>query len=299
MKHLIVIGGPTAAGKTALAIRLAKEFKTEILSADSRQFFREMTIGTAKPTREELAEAKHHFIDSLSVEEDYDTGKFEHDALQLSGKLFQKHDILIMVGGSGLYLNAFVHGIDRLPAQDPEVRNSLRRLLEEKGIAALQNELIQKDPETSAVIDLQNPHRLIRALEVCRITGMKYSQLRTGKPAEREFVPVLIALAPERTALYKRIDERVDQMIRLGLIDEVRSLYPFRQKNALKTVGYRELFDYLDNKTSLEEAIRLIKQHSRNYAKRQMTWFRNQSEYTLFNPDDTDSISRFIEMKLK
>lgn len=297
MDFLVVIGGPTAAGKTALAIDVARHFGCDILSADSRQIFREMTIGTAKPSREELLAVHHHFIGSVSIEEPYDTGMFEADALRTLETAFKKHHLQVMTGGSGLYIEAVVHGMDELPGRNSAIREELENLLEKNGIQALQHELTRLDPEAAASVDMQNPHRLIRAIELCRMTGAPLSGLRTGRQTKRDFTPLLIAVSPDRETLYRRIDERVVHMMEQGLLKEAESLFEKRHHNALKTVGYTELFDYLEGKHSLEEAVRLIQQHTRNYAKRQLTWFRNRGGYTWFDPEDKDSIIRFIQEK--
>lgn len=294
MNFLIVIGGPTAAGKTSLAISLAREFKTEIISADSRQFYREMTIGTAKPSMEELCAVPHHFINSLSINDTYDIARFEKDTLQLLREKFEEHRVMIMVGGSGLYHEAAVQGLDELPPKNEAIRIALQQELGEYGLTRLQVELQERDPETAQKIDLQNPLRVLRALEICRITGKPYSSFLGKKNETRNFKSLLITVAPDRKLLYERINERVDLMIAEGLVEEVKSLLPFRHLNALRTVGYTELFDYFDGNCSLDVAIEKIKQHTRNYAKRQLTWFRNRSDYTLFDPTDTEKIKSFI-----
>lgn len=295
MNTLIVIGGPTAAGKTALAIRLAHRFHADIISADSRQFYREMNIGTAKPEPEELSAATHHLVNSLSIKDEYDTGRFERDALLALTECFKRSKYAILVGGSGLYLDAVVNGLDDLPGRNPIIREELENLLTEKGISVLQEELMRIDPEAAFTIDLNNPHRLIRAIELCRITGQSLSSLRSGKKAEREFKSILIAVSPDREILYRRIDARVTAMMERGLLEEVRSLWDDRALNPLKTVGYSELFEYLEGKISLEAAVALIQQHTRNYAKRQLTWFRNRKDYTWFEAENNESIIRFIE----
>lgn len=294
MNFLIVIGGPTAAGKTSLAISLAREFKTEIISADSRQFYREMTIGTAKPSMEELCAVPHHFINSLSINDTYDIARFEKDTLQLLREKFEEHRVMIMVGGSGLYHEAVVQGLDDLPPKNEAIRLALQQELATQGLSRLQEELIRHDPETAQRIDLQNPLRVLRALEICRITGKPYSSFLGKKNETRNFKSLLITVAPDRKLLYERINHRVDQMVSDGLVEEVKSLLPFRHLNALRTVGYTELFEYFDGNCSLDVAIEKIKQHTRNYAKRQLTWFRNRSDYTLFDPNDTEKIKSFI-----
>lgn len=268
------MGGPTASGKTGLGIRLARHFNTEILSADSRQFYREMNIGTAKPTSEELAQAKHHFIDNLSVHDAYSVGDYEREAVFLLEKLYKKNDVAIMVGGSGFFIRAVCEGLDDFPDVPAHIREELNQLFENEGIVPLQNELKQRDPEYYAQMDTQNPKRLLRALEVCRATGQSFSHFHNKEKTPREFVPIYIGVDWEREALYERINSRVDMMIEAGLEQEAQELYPLRHLTALQTVGYQEWFDFFDGKIDREEAIRLIKRNSRRYAKRQMTWFR-------------------------
>jgi tRNA dimethylallyltransferase len=273
-KTLYVIGGATATGKTALAIKMALEKGTEILSADSRQFYREMTIGTAKPTPEELDKVKHHFIDSLSVTQAYSVGDFEREALAVLTNLFQHSDSAILVGGSGLFLDALCHGLDVFPEICAETREKVAFLEKNGGLPALQARLQDLDPIHFEKIDRQNPARLRRALEVCVESGLPYSAFLNRGQARRAFRIERILLEMPRPELYARINARVDEMIERGLEEEVKRLLPFRHENALRTVGYDEFFEYFDGKTSRSEAIEKIKQHSRNYAKRQATWFR-------------------------
>jgi tRNA dimethylallyltransferase len=298
MKHLIVIGGATATGKTALAIRLAQFLDTEILSADSRQFFKEMSIGTAKPTPEELAAAKHHFIDNLSIAEDYSVGDFEREALAVLDKIFLEKDVAILVGGSGLYLRAVCEGLDSFPEISPETSKKVERGEQEHGLPWLQQSLETLDPEYFKIVDQQNPARLRRAIEVCLETGRPYSSFRKNTKASRAFEPIYLLLDLPRSILYARIEARVDQMIMAGLESEVRALLPFREKSALKTVGYEEFFQYFDGEITLEEAVSKIKQHSRNYAKRQETWFRKHGAWTAFHPEDAPKILKFIKEAL-
>lgn len=279
MKQLIVIIGPTASGKTVQAIELAKQLNTEIISADSRQLYKELTIGTAKPTAEQLAEVRHHFINSISISQDYNAGKFETDALALMEKLFKKLDILVMVGGSGLYINAVLKGFDHLPEADKQVREQLRKEFESNGIEYLQQQLLQKDAEYYSHVDLQNPKRILRALEVCIITGKPYSTLlHHTKAGSRNFTAKIFGLQVPREELYNRINSRVDKMIEEGLIEEVKSVKAYRNHNALKTVGYNEMFEYLDGNLPKDDAIALIKKNTRNYAKRQLTWFKKMQD---------------------
>lgn len=278
---LIVIGGPTASGKTALAIEKAVEYKTEIISFDSRQFYKEMSIGTAKPTAEELSQVNHHFIDHISIEEEWNAGIYERKAIEKLNELFLNHDYVVAVGGSGLYLNALLYGFDELPDKDENLRKELQLELEEKGIESLQEKIRILDPEYFEKGEIKNPHRLMRAIEVSTITGKPYSSLKTAGAIERNFEYQVFMIHHERDKLYERINLRVDQMIKDGLVDEVKSLLPYRNHNALQTVGYKEIFEYLDGKTTLEEAIEKVKQNTRRYAKRQITWFKNQYDCEL------------------
>lgn len=294
-KRLLVVVGPTAVGKTALAIRLAQYFKTEVLSADSRQFYREMTIGTAKPDAAEQQQAVHHFIDSHSIAEEYSAGDFERDALKLLADLFLHHDDVVLVGGSGLFVRALCEGLDNLPKAPIEVREKLNRLLQEKGLEALQKRLQDVDPAYYATADIQNPQRVVRALEVFEATGKPFSSFRQQEFLERPFEICTIGLNMERPELYDRINRRVDHMMDSGLLEEVKSLSPYRNKPALLTVGYAEIFDYLDGQCSLEEAVDRIKQNSRRYAKRQITWFKKHGNTRWFSPNAWDEILAYIE----
>ncbi|MBE5318407.1 tRNA (adenosine(37)-N6)-dimethylallyltransferase MiaA [Pedobacter sp. MR2016-19] len=293
-KTLISIVGPTAIGKTALAIQLAQHFGTEIISADSRQFFKEMAIGTAKPNAAELAAAKHHFINSHAVTQLFSTGDFEVEGLKTLEEIFEKHDLAIMVGGSGLYVNALINGLDEMPEIDLSIREKLNKQFEEEGLAVIQNQLSQLDPEYFAKVDQQNPQRMIRGLEVYLSTGQKLSSMLSATKKERPFNIIKIGLNTDRAILYDRINSRVDQMIANGLIDEVKSLIPFKKYNALNTVGYSEIFDYLDGKLSLENAVSVIKQNTRRFAKRQLTWFRRDEEINWFEPEEKDQITNYI-----
>ena len=278
-KELIVIAGPTAVGKTSHAIELAKKYNTEILSADSRQFYRELQIGTAAPTNEELDAAPHHFIGNLSIHDYYNVSIYEQEALALIDKLFQKHDKIIVVGGSGLYIDALCYGIDDLPDADDNLRNEIKRKFSEEGIEFLQREVARLDPEFYKIVDQSNHKRLQRALEVCLATGKTYSSQRSNKRRSRPFKIRKIVLNMERELLYNRINERVDKMMKAGLLEEVRSLQEYRDLNALKTVGYTELFRYLDGDISLEQAVTDIKTNSRRYSKRQVTWFKRYDDF--------------------
>ncbi|MDQ1142105.1 tRNA (adenosine(37)-N6)-dimethylallyltransferase MiaA [Pedobacter agri] len=297
-KTLIAIVGPTAIGKTALAIQLAQHFNTEILSADSRQFFKEMEIGTAKPSTEELAAATHHFINSHSVTQLFSTGDFEVEALEKLEQIFENNNLAILVGGSGLYVNALLNGLDEMPEIDLAIREKLNKQLEIDGLSTIQQDLARLDPEYFAKVDQQNPQRMIRGLEVILSTGKKLSSMLSATKKVRPFKVIKIGLNTDRTVLYDRINKRVDQMISDGLVDEVQSLEKFKELNALKTVGYSEIFDYLDDLTSLEEAISAIKQNTRRFAKRQLTWFRRDEEITWFEPNDNKSVINFIQHQL-
>ncbi len=298
MNFLIVIAGPTASGKTQIALQVAKFFSTEILSADSRQFYREMNIGIAKPSHNELKQIPHHFINNLSVSENYNAGRFEKEALKVLNRLFKHHEIAVLAGGSGLYLHAVIHGFDHLPPRDDQVRASIHQDVEKHGKEFLLNELAVKDPEFFKIIDQENMRRLFRAIEVIRMTGKPYSSLRNKKPEARPFRSIRIALDPGRSELYKNINLRVDDMIEQGLEQEVKELIKFRNLPALDTVGYREFFDYFDQKISKDEAINLIKRNTRRYAKRQYTWFRKDKDFTWFHPDQWEEIIAFIQQNI-
>jgi len=294
-KILVVILGPTAAGKTRVAIDLARELGTEIISADSRQFFREMEIGTAKPDKQELLSVKHHFINSLSVEDNYNVGRFEEDALKILDSIFRESNTAIMAGGSGLYINAVCNGFDEMPETDEAIRSGITEKYKQEGITYLQNTLRELDEEHYNKADLKNPHRLIRAIEVCLTTGKKYSELREGKKQKRNFIPVKIGLHTAREKLYDRINARVDEMMGSGLLEEVKSLLKYKNRNALQTVGYKELFGHLEGKISLEKAVDQIKQNTRNFAKRQMTWFRKDQEIKWFEAGEIESMLDYIK----
>src|SRR5690606_31935264 len=282
-KTIIGVIGPTAIGKTALAIELARHFKTDIISADSRQFYKEMRIGTAVSSAEELAEATQHFIQHISIEDTYSVGDFERQALEKLNWLFQSQDRVIMAGGSGLYVNAVIHGLDEFPEVDPAIRASLNEQLKNSGIHILQEQLKALDPLYYSEVDKENPHRLIRALEVSMGTGRPYSTFRKNKQKERDFRSVLIGLTADRETIYRRIDQRVDIMMAQGLLEEVRGLANKRHLNALNTVGYKELFEHLEGKTSLDDAIAEIKKNTRRFAKRQLTWFKRNENVKWFD----------------
>ncbi len=296
---LICVVGATAIGKTALSIKLAKVFNTEILSADSRQFYKEMKIGTAVPTDEELEAVPHHFIRHKSITEAYSVGDFETEALQLLNTLFKKHRIVILVGGSGLYVDAVVNGLDYFPPVSQEIREELNREYNKKGIAFLQRQLKNIDPNYYLQVDTENPHRLIRAIEVYRASGKPYSTFLNKEKKVRSFNTLYIGLQAERPILYARINKRVDSMMEQGLLQEVKALVPYKQYNALQTVGYKELFNYLDGNYTLEEAVSEIKKNTRRFAKRQGTWFRKNQEIQWFDYEaHSNHIIAFIKKHL-
>lgn len=295
---LIVVVGPTGSGKSALAVELAKHYGAPVISTDSRQFYRGLPIGTAQPTVEEQAAAKHYFIADREVEDDFNCGKYEAEALVLLERLFAENDYVVAVGGSGLYVKALCEGMDDLPDADQELRAELKRRLENDGIAALAEELKRLDPLYASEVDICNPARVMRALEVCLTTGRPYSEQRSGVVAERPFNIVKVGTDMPRDVLYERINRRVDAMIADGLVEEARRVYPKRHLNALQTVGYREMFDYFDGESTLEEAVELIKRNSRRYAKRQLTWFRRDDSIGWFSPSNLESIIEFIDNKI-
>jgi tRNA dimethylallyltransferase len=295
-KTLIVIAGPTASGKTAAAIELAKYYKTVIVSADSRQFYREMSIGTAKPNDEELAAVKHYFINSLSVTETFTAGDYEKQSLDLLNDLFKIHDVVILVGGSGLFIKAVCEGFDEFPDPAPGLREKLNNELNEKGIGFLQEKLKTADPEYYKLVDINNPQRVIRALEVFESSGKPFSSYRKSANAKRPFRIIKLGLNLQRETLYQRINNRVDDMVKLGLVEEANSLLPYRHFNALNTVGYSELFDYFDGKTDLPTAIDLIKQNTRRFAKRQITWFGKDDGILWFEAGRQSLINDMLSM---
>lgn len=297
--YLISIVGPTAIGKTSLSIQLARAFKTEILSADSRQFFREMQIGTAAPTPEELSAAPHHFIQHRSIHENYSVGDFEREALEKIETLFEKHNILVLVGGSGLYVKSILEGLDDFPDIDPSIRASLNEQVKQSGLKPLQEQLQDLDPDSFNKIDIENPHRVIRALEICLGSGQPYSSFLKRNKASREFNVIKIGLQAPREVIYDRINQRVDTMIREGLVEEARKLFPYKDLNALNTVGYKELFEHFEGKSTLEEAVAAIKMNTRRFAKRQLTWFRKEEDIHWFEYTTPPSqIISFIENQI-
>ena len=297
-KTLIVIAGATGSGKTDLSINIALHYHAPIISTDSRQFYRGIPIGTAQPDAEQLQAVEHHFIASHVLTQDFNCGAYEQEALQRLDELFSKHDYIVAVGGSGLYIKALCEGMDDLPEVSPELREQLMSQLHQLGVDTMAERLRELDPAYYEVVDRKNPARVLRALEVCIGTGMPYSSLRTGKKRQRPFNIVKIATDMDRAMLYERIDRRVDIMVEQGLEQEARSVYHLRELNSLQTVGYREFFDYFDGTISREQAIELIKRNSRRYAKRQLTWFRRDSEFAWFNPAELEKIVEYIDTKV-
>jgi len=292
---LIVILGPTAIGKTSIAIQLAKVLNAEILSADSRQFYKELNIGVAAPSEEELKAVKHHFIGHLKLTDYYNVSKYENDVLGLLTDYFKNKKYAILVGGSGLYIDAVCKGIDELPDPDEQLREKLKADHKEKGIEYLQNKLQELDPDYFQKVDLNNPNRILRALEVCFTTGKTYTSQRNEQIKEREFSILKIGLNRPREELFTIIEDRVDKMIEIGLVNEVQSLTTYRDLNSLNTVGYKEIFKYLEGELSLDKAIEKIKTNTRRYAKRQLTWFKKDEEIKWFHPEETEEIINYIE----
>ncbi len=297
MNNLITIVGPTAIGKTALSIQLAQHFTSDIISCDSRQFYKEMCIGTAVPDKDELAAATHHFIQNRSVFDDYNVGSFEKDALQKLDELFEKNPTQIMVGGSGLYVDAVVKGFDYFPDIDPKIREILTEELHTNGIGSLQRKLKELDLTTYKTIAIDNPHRVIRALEICIGTGLPYSSFINKEKKQRNFNTIKIGLTADREIIYDRINRRVDIMMENGLLEEAKALYPHKKLNALQTVGYRELFEYFDGNWELDFAVSEIKKNTRRFAKRQLTWFKRDQNTIWFDfQEDITTIIQKIEL---
>lgn len=297
-KTLLVVSGPTAVGKTDLCINLAKKFNTSIISADSRQLFKEMNIGTAKPSPPELEAVPHYMVGTYSIHDPYDVRMYENDVLALLGHLFLSSDIVILTGGSGLYINAVSEGLDDMPEVDKEIRSQLNSRFKHEGLGSLQQQLKQLDPVYFDQVDLHNPQRIIRALEVCIGTGRAYSSFRIKKTKERAFQVIKIGLDRGRKELYERIDSRMDKMIQQGLFEEAAQLHPYQHLNALQTVGYKEIFGFFEDLYDKDEAIRLLKRNSRRYAKRQLTWMKKDEGYTWFHPDQWDDIVDFIQRQI-
>ena len=298
-KTLIVITGPTAVGKTALCLDLATHLGIPIINADSRQIYRELKIGTAQPTEEQMQQVKHYFVGTLGLEDYYSASLFEQQVLELLDQLFQLHDYALITGGSMMYIDAVCDGIDDIPTIDDETRTLMKQRLANEGLKALVEELRQLDPEYYEIVDRQNPRRVVHALEICTMTGKTYTSFRKREKRQRPFRIVKIGLNREREELYDRINQRVDQMMELGLLEEARNLYPMRQMNALNTVGYKEMFDYLEGHWSLEEAVERIKGNTRRYARKQLTWYKKDEHIHWFHPQDKEEIIRYIMSQVK
>ena len=296
---LIVLLGPTGVGKTNISFKLAEKFTSPIISSDSRQFYKELKIGTAAPGDEELSLFKHYFVASHSVFDVYNAGQYEQDVLKLLDGLFLKHPVALLVGGSMMYIDAVCNGMDDIPSVNDEIRNQCQQLYADNGLDYIQNELKKLDPEHYSQVDLQNPKRVLHALEICMQTGKSYSSFRKGEKKSRNFNVLKIGLSRPRPELYERINHRVDLMMEAGLLQEASQFYPYKHLNTLNTVGYKELFDYMDGKCSLDEAVQMIKQDSRRYAKRQMTWFNRDKDIFWFHPDDVGGVVRFIDNVLQ
>lgn len=293
-RFLVLVVGPTAVGKSELCLNLAKKFQTEIVSCDSRQFYRELHLGTAKPSPEEMEEVPHHFIDSLSIEDAYDVRKFEQEALLVLERLFASKKVVVMAGGSGLYAQAVVHGLDEVPSADPQMRKEIITSYEVMGLEWLQSEVERVDPKFFDKVDRNNPQRLMRALEVFRCSGLKFSSFRIKSNVHRPFQTLKIGLDLPREELYHRIDQRMENMLSRGLFEEARSLFDKRHLNALQTLGYTEIFGFLEGKYDKEEMFRLLKRNSRRYAKRQLTWFRKDNQITWFHPSQEEDILHYL-----
>ena len=296
-KYLIIIAGSTAVGKTKTAIDIAKYFNTEIISADSRQIFKELNIGVARPSEDELNDVKHYFIANKSIDEYVSAGTYEREVLELLEGIYKEKDVAILCGGTGFYINAVLNGFDEMPEINPEIRNELNEIYKNEGIVPLQEKLRILDIDSYNKMDIKNPQRVIRALEMCIATKRKFSDFKMKKSIVRNFSPIKIGLELPKEILHQNINNRVDKMMENGFLEEAKSVYEHKNNNALQTVGYKELFDFLDNKTNLDEAIELIKLHTRQYAKRQMTFFKKDKEFQWFRPDEKDNILQFINIK--
>ena len=293
-KTLIVITGPTAVGKTALCLDVAKHFHIPIINADSRQIFRELKIGTAPPTEAQMQQVHHDFVGILGLDDYYSASLFEQQVLELLGRQFLSSDYALMAGGSMMYIDAVCDGIDDIPTIDDQTRTTMKQRLADEGLEALCEELRQRDPEYYEIVDRQNPRRVVHALEICLMTGKTYTSFRKREKRQRPFSIIKIGLNRPREELYERINRRVDQMMADGLLEEARALYPKRHLNALNTVGYKELFDYIDGRWPLEEAVERIKGNTRRYARKQLTWFKKDESIRWFHPDETETIIKYI-----
>jgi len=297
-KYLIVIAGPTGVGKTELCLKLATKFDTDIINADSRQIYRELTIGTAKPNQQALESTTHHFVNHVSIHDRFTAADFESESIAILNRLFKEKNCVILSGGTGLYIKAVLEGFDDMPSVDQSITTQLNQEFEENGITVLQHELQSVDPQYYAKVDIQNPRRLIRALSIWRAHSIKFSDLLTIPKKTRDFIPIKILLTTDRKELYERINLRVDTMMKEGLLDEVKDLADFAKLNALQTVGYKELFEALEGKYEIEKAVELIKRNTRRYAKRQMTWYRSQTGWTAFEPTEVLKIAEFIDQNI-
>ncbi len=298
-KTLLVLLGPTGVGKTEISLQLAEHFRCPIISSDSRQFYRELKIGTAAPNSQQLSRVKHYFIGSHSIFNEYNAGQYETDVIQLLDELFKIHDVVMLVGGSMMYIDAVCNGMDDIPTIDPEIRNFWLKQYADNGLEYIQNELIKADPLHYEQVDKLNPKRILHALEICSMTGKPYSDLRKGEKKKRKFDILKIGLNRLRPELYERINARVDEMMTDGLFEEAKQFYEFRHLNTLNTVGYKELYEYMQGVWTLDFAINMIKQDSRRYAKRQMTWFNRDKEIHWFHPQDNEEIITFVDQNLK
>ena len=296
-KTLIVITGPTAVGKTALCMDLAKHFNTPIINADSRQIYRELKIGTARPSNKQMSEVKHYFVGTLSMDDYYSASLYEQQVLALLDDIFKTSDYALLSGGSMMYIDAVCNGIDDIPTVDDETRETLKKRLLMEGLGSLCEELRQRDPEYYEIVDKQNPRRVVHALEICVMTGKPYSSFRTQEKKVRPFRIIKIGLTRPREELYKRINRRVDKMMKDGLLEEAKEMYPKREVNALNTVGYKELFEYMKGKFTLHEAVERIKGNTRRYARKQLTWYKKDEQIRWFHPDDKDEIISYIEQQ--
>ena len=293
-KRLIVVTGPTAVGKTALCLDMAETLRIPIINADSRQLFRELRIGTAAPTASQMQRAKHYFVGTLGIGDYYSASMYEQDVLTLLDELFAQSDTALLTGGSMMYIDAVCNGIDDIPTVDEQTRRLMKQRLADEGLDALVEELRRLDPEHYAIVDRQNPRRVVHALEICHMTGQTYTSFRKAEKKQRPFSIIKIGLNRDREELYQRINRRVDQMMNEGLLDEARRMLPFRNENALNTVGYKELFNYFDGIWDLEEAVERIKGNTRRYARKQLTWFKRDEQMQWFHPDNQESIKKYI-----
>lgn len=298
MKHLIVLIGPTGVGKTELSLKIAEELHTEIISADSRQMYADLKIGTAAPTTEQLTRVKHHFVGQLALTDYYSAARYEEDVMECLDRLYQEHDNVVLTGGSMMYIDAICKGIDDIPTVDHETRTFMLERYEKEGLEPLCAELRLLDPEYYRIVDQKNPKRIIHALEICHMTGRTYSSYRTQPKKERPFHIIKIGVYRNREELYERINKRVDIMIEEGLLEEAKRVLPFRKLNSLNTVGYKELFNYFDGEWTLDFAIEKIKQNSRIYSRKQMTWFKRDNEIVWFHPEQVEDIREYIAKQL-